>query len=288
MYNDFGLWAVNPTWFSSACRMFESKSNLELAVNDPKHEVKNKIAVINLVGTITKGPSWFGGVDNVRARNLVNMVAQDNQIDAILLYIDSAGGHVAGTKALADAVKNANKIKPVIAYIDDLGASASYWIASQASQVISNDTAEIGSIGTVAVVYDDSEYYKQLGVKVHVVSSGDLKGAFTSGSEVTELMINDLQEKVDSLTDFFINAVAEGRNMKKEEVRKLATGKVWMASEAKKLNLIDKIQSFDDTLASLQSRLPRKKKMESIDQQLKAYSEQTVDKSLNIDKIEKK
>ena len=93
-----------------------------------------------------------------------------------MLHVDSPGGHVAGVQALADTIFQARKLKPLHAHIEDLGASAAYWLASQANTVTANSTAEVGSIGTMAVVHDSSGAAAKAGIKVYVVSSAPAAG----------------------------------------------------------------------------------------------------------------
>ena len=86
------------------------------------------------------------------AQRLVEQAAEDPVVAAILLRVDSPGGTVAGVSDLAEAVYAARKVKPVSAYISDLGASAAYYIASQAQRLYADSDALVGSIGVYSVV----------------------------------------------------------------------------------------------------------------------------------------
>ena len=201
-----------------------------------------RVAVVPVSGLLTKDESyWFGGTGTVRLREDLMRIGADKSIDAILLVVDSPGGQVAGTKELADAVRSIDKIKPVYAYIEDLGASAAYWVASHARAVWCNELAEVGSIGCVAVVYDDSKYYTDLGVVAHVIGSGEMKGAFTVGAPITEEMLADLQARVDEFAGVFIDSVASARRMKRAAVESVADGRVYSATVAQKAGLVDEI-----------------------------------------------
>lgn len=272
-----GPWLVSPEWINRALAAIKGGMYPEAAIAPTLKDEKlpdetnaayeagvytktagnifvNGTAIIEMRGAMMKGASKFGDtVSTVAVRRQVRDAMADRQVKSIVLAIESAGGHVAGTKELADDVKAAAAVKPVVAHIDDLGASAALWVASQATRVYANATAEVGSIGVVAVLHDLSGAYEREGVKVHVVSTGDLKGAGTAGTEITEEIIASVQDKVDALNEFFINAVAEGRNLTVEAVKEMATGDTFIAKKALALGLIDGIQTLDDTIA--QSRL---------------------------------
>jgi signal peptide peptidase SppA len=213
---------------------------------------RDGIAIIELQGSLMKQASSMSSSRSmVAARRQVRAAAADPSIVGILLHIDSPGGTVAGTVDLADDVAAAAKQKPVHAYVDDLCASAAYWIASQCNAIYSNRSAEIGSIGVFMAVTDWSAFAEKEGAKVHVMRFGDFKGAGVAGTEITEAQISEWQKSVDGYGEKFIDAVAGGRRMAKSQARQLADGRLHAAEVAKELNLIDGIQSLDQTLAGL-------------------------------------
>jgi len=141
----------------------------------------------------------------------------------------------------------------VTAYIEDLGASAAYFVASQAGRIVANQAAEVGSIGTYGVVMDSSGMAAREGIKVHVVKAGRYKGMGVPGTEITSEQLVEMQRVVDAANALFIAAVARGRPMSADRVAELADGRVHIAAEALKLNLIDGIQTFDAALESLRN-----------------------------------
>lgn len=210
------------------------------------------IAIIELNGSLTKQASSFASSrSTVAARRQVRAAAADESITGILLYIDSPGGMVAGTKDLADDITAAKHKKPVYAYIEDLGASAAYWIASQADKVYANDAAEVGSIGVFMVVTDWKAFAEKEGAKVHVVRFGEFKGAGVAGTEVTDAQLAEWQRSVDNFGAMFIDAIAAGRKLTKAQAAQLADGRIHPAAAAVDLKLIDGVQTLDATLASL-------------------------------------
>jgi signal peptide peptidase SppA len=144
-------------------------------------------------------------------------------------------------QSLSDDVYNTRAFKPITAKIDDMAASAAYWIASQAESIEANASALVGSIGVYTVMYDTSAAAKDAGVKVNVISSGDYKGSGVPGSEITDKQIEAEQQLINKAADMFIDAVARGRGLEDKEVRKSADGRVWFAADAMGRGLIDSV-----------------------------------------------
>jgi len=210
-------------------------------------EIIDGIALISLNGALMKHvQSMQSGTSTVLARRCIRAAVEDDRVKGILLKIESPGGTVAGTKELADEVAKANAIKPVRAFVSDLCASAAYWIASQCESIEANATAMVGSIGTYCVVVDSSAAAEQSGLKVHVIKAGKYKGAGAAGTEVTEEDIADVQEKIDGLNYFFLDAVSNGRKLLFEQVSEMADGRVHLANKALELGLIDGVSTADE------------------------------------------
>jgi len=230
------------------------------------------VAIVALSGPMMKHVSSLsGGSSTVLARRQVRAAVADPDVKAVLLVIDSPGGTVAGTFDLADDVAAAAQKKPLVAYIEDLGASAAYAVASQASRIAANRGALVGSIGTYAVIDDYSGRAGQLGIKVHVVRAGEFKGAGVAGTEVTERQLAEWQRIVDQSNAHFLAAVSAGRRLPAARVAELADGRVHLAADAVSLGLIDAVESLDQTLAALAGSLSR-----SPSQRTKTMSETAV------------
>lgn len=211
----------------------------------------SQIAVITVRGAMTKmGSSLSSAGSTIRLRRAIRSAARDSSFDAILLVIDSPGGTVAGTADLAADVAAANEEKPVFAFIEDLGASAAYWVASQAEKVYVNDpTALVGSIGTFLGLYDFSGHAGQMGIKPVVIKAGELKGAGFPGTEISQKQIDNWQDMIDKTQASFTAGVARGRGISEDAVP--VTGKVYMANDAIVLGLADGVKSMDETIQEL-------------------------------------
>lgn len=260
----FGAWACEPKWLRQALAAVQSgtwvPSAARIGPMDPNAKpyamggANSDLAVISIAGQMTKGQSSFGGASTVMARRALRAAADDTAVRGILLVIDSPGGSVSGTGDLGDDVAAIKKKKPVYAYIEDLGASAAYWVACQATRVYANPTAEVGSIGVFCVLEDSTGQQKADGVKLTVVSSAELKGAGADG-KISDDLIADVQREIDAINQQFMGAVARGRSLTAKQVSDVATGQVWIANEAMKLGLIDQVASVDAAMTALSGKV---------------------------------
>jgi signal peptide peptidase SppA len=213
--------------------------------------VQPGVAVIPIVGVLTKYPSvWDDFCGFVPTQTLLQAL-EDAAAEAqtIILDIDSPGGFVNGTAELADAIAALGKSRTVIASTRGLCCSGAYWLASQCNQIIGRPESEIGAIGVYSCLMDLSGFYKQLGVSLTLVASGQFKGLGADG-KVSEQLISDTRRIVTGLCVQFISAVAAGRGMSTQKAAEVSDGRAWLGAEALKLGLIDSIAtSFDQVVA---------------------------------------
>lgn len=209
-------------------------------------EVAGGVARIPINGVLLpKVPSWMRlwdlnvtGYDQITAQ--VTEATGRKDVTAIELAIDSPGGMVAGVMSAADAIFNARSVKPVTAVITNLGASAAYWLASQARTIAAADANTLaGSIGVYSVYVDWSKALADEGLKIIVIRSGEHKGMGLDA--ITESQIAAIQQYIDATAANFIAAVARGRGRTIEDIAPQATGQLWIAVAARELGLIDAV-----------------------------------------------
>lgn len=268
-----GLWMVEPTAINTFVSLLQQGIDMEPKAQrqaepggSPERREKYSITdagigIINVEGPLMKGESKYGFGNTIQIRREVRSALRDPQVKEILLRIDSPGGSVAGIQDLANDIRMASEQKGVTTYIEDLGASAAYWVASQTTKIVANKSAEIGSIGTVAVVADSSGLAEQQGIKIHVISTGAYKGAFTPGTEITDEQIEYLQSRVNSLNNLFLQDVRTGRKMTLIQVENASDGRLFGADKAKDMHLIDDIQTWDMALDRIEQRIIRTQRM---------------------------
>ncbi len=212
-------------------------------------KVFKDVAIINVHGTLMKQVSSFSnGSSTVEIRRQVRAAMKDTSIKAILLHVESPGGAVPGTFELANDVIAARAVKPVHTFIEDIGASAAFWILSGSSFISANEMAHVGSIGTFAVIHDFSELASKEGIKVIVIQAGEMKAAGFPGTKITDEQIEMFQERINKVNDQFLKGLVRSERFTMAEAKALNTGRVFMAADAKKMNLIDKVETFDQAI----------------------------------------
>ena len=208
------------------------------------------VAVVSLEGPMVKNAGFlrfFGFAGSKETQRAIEAAASDDDIETILLNIDSPGGSVDGLAELTDATAAAAREKTVIAQVSGMAASAAFMVASQASKIFAGRMDLIGSIGTRMLLFDLSKMFEEAGIKAIPVDTGKFKSAGALGTEITDEQIADFQRIVDAFFDDFVAAVANGRSMSEKKVREVGDGRIFLAREAIEIGLIDGIQSFDET-----------------------------------------
>ncbi|MEJ7829658.1 MAG: S49 family peptidase [Segetibacter sp.] len=210
----------------------------------------NGVAVINIRGAIMKYD--YCGAPGTQSMMRALQQANDNPaISAVLLQIDSPGGSVAGTQQFADAIKNS--AKPVVAFVNGMMCSAAMWIGSAATErIASSNTDVIGSIGTMASWNDFRAYYESKGIKTHEVYASasthknlqfrEANGANEEGKPNYEPLIKTW---LDPLNSEFTGAIQQNLPGVDNTV---LNGSHYIAAEAKKKGLINKIGTFESAV----------------------------------------
>ncbi len=259
--NYSGFWCVEPVRFSQTV---DRVNRMDLVAHVESQAVASfdatathfeslaggTVAVVDIQGTMTKAGSSLGGGGTVEARHAIRQADRDQTVESIVLRIDSPGGTVAGTADLAAEV--AKTTKPIVAYVEDLCASAAYWVASQCDAIYCNaTTAQVGSIGTYMALYDISQALENEGVRAVVVKAGEFKGGGYPGTAISDEQVAEWQKMVDALQEQFTTAVSTGRNIPKSQAESLVTGLTYISADAESMKLIDGVKSFDDVVSEL-------------------------------------
>lgn len=225
------------------------------------YELQGGAAVIAMDGVMMRkpnsmGPLFGGVVSTIEVERAFALAERDPEARAIVLDINSPGGYIEGTAALASRVARCKK--PVLAYAGDLCASAAYWVASQADWISAGNTAELGSVGIYTVLTDSSKADEDEGYVMTTVSSGGFKGLGADG-RVTPEYVAYMQERIDDVYAEFKAAVGTGRSLSEAQVDRIADGRVLSAKKAKAARLVDAVETMDAAIARITSgRLPKR------------------------------
>ncbi len=213
-------------------------------------KLRNGVAIIPLTGPIFKrGSIWsylYGGTPLSVLQTVFGEALEDDDVQAIVLDIDSPGGTVSGTESFSDIVYSSRSKKPIVAYSNGMMASAAYWIGSAADKVIVERSTAVGSIGILYVHYDWSQYDAKIGLKRTIMTGGRYKAVGNDAEPLSDDDRKVIQAEIDELYDLFIDTVARNRGVSVEVVRRdMADGRIFTGRQAVDAGLADTVGSFD-------------------------------------------
>ncbi|UCH36464.1 MAG: signal peptide peptidase SppA [Armatimonadota bacterium] len=227
------------------------------------------VALIRIEGAITAGA--FGGgpfgqqAASERIVEQLQGAAEDKAIKAIVLRINSPGGSAAGSQEMYHEIQRIcdQRRKPVFVSMGDVAASGGYYVASAADRIFADPGTITGSIGVISASLELSGLFDKIGIQPEVLKKGkfkDMGSGFrpmnADERQIFEQLLNDIYRQ-------FVTAVAAGREMDKQEVLKLADGRVYTGEQAKELKLVDELGGLRETVraAARKAGIPGKPKV---------------------------
>lgn len=235
----------------------EIKARLDAAASSaPRGTSGGGVAVLPLVGTIIPRADLMtessGGISVQRFTGMLREALANPDVGSILIDVDSPGGQVGGVDELAAEIYNARKQKRIVAVANHLAASAAYWIASAADELIITPSGQVGSIGVFAMHQDISKYLENEGVKIDLIHAGKFKVEGNPYEPLTEESRAAIQLQVDQYYEMFVTAVARNRDVKRADVRSgFGEGRVVGAADAVRLGMADRVATLDETIDRL-------------------------------------
>lgn len=184
---------------------------------------------------------------------------KDPNVGAIVLDVDSPGGSAFGVDELAGDIFAARGVKPVVASVNSMAASAAYWVASAAEELVITPGGMAGSIGVWTAHEDWSKFLDTKGVKVSLVSAGKYKVEGNPYGPLDDTAREAMQDVVNKYYDMFTKSVARNRSAENAKaVREgYGEGRVMLAKDAVKAGLADRIGTFDQVIGELQKKLAK-------------------------------
>jgi protease-4 len=198
----------------------------------------DRIGVVDLDGVILSPQPVVGQLKKL---------ADDSSIKAIILHVNSPGGGVAASEEIYREVKRIreDKKKRIVVSIETVGASGAYYIASASNKIYADQGSIVGSIGVIAEWVNYGDLLKWAKLKSIVIKSGEFKDTGNPARELTPAEQAYMQGLIDNMFGQFVQAVADGRGMKFDDVKAIANGKVWTGKEALSMKLIDNVGDFE-------------------------------------------
>ncbi len=210
-----------------------------------------KVAVINLTGVIDGYGSHASGAGmvHVLAKQL-RRAYDDENVKVVLLQVDSPGGSLTASDILWNEVKRLKeRNKKVVVSVGSYAASGGYYIIAPADYIVAGPTSQVGSFGVIMEHVNVDDLLEKIGVDVRPIKSTGSKDIGSPFRDMTPEERAYFEKMLAHYHDRFVEIIVNGRQLAAEEVRDLATGKVYTADEALEYGLVDQVGYFDAALA---------------------------------------
>lgn len=228
-----------------------------LNLKSKKKDDGEKIAVYYAYGSIVDNPTMdllSGGGHNIVGKTTaedLRKLADDEDVKAVVFRVNSGGGSAYASEQIRHAIKLVKAKKPVVVSMGGAAASGGYWISSPANYIFAEPTTITGSIGIFGLIPNFSGLVQdKLGITFDGVTTNkysDYEYNLVLDKENTAEM-NFLQASINRGYQDFLNIVSEGRGIKPADVDSIGQGRVWLATDAVKIKLVDKLGSLDDAV----------------------------------------
>lgn len=221
----------------------------EVLLHESKSKAADKVAVIYAEGNIVVGTGEedeenpFSDLSTVINESLVKKLraaAEDDNIKAVVLRVNSGGGAATTSTLINNEIKNLKTKKPVVISMGNYAASGGYMISAPGNLIVASPYTLTGSIGIFAVIPNIKGTLNKVGLKTETVSTTE-SGVISLVQPMSDKQKEVMQKFIERGYDDFISMVAEGRGMTKVQVDSIGQGRVWLGNKASELGLVDKI-----------------------------------------------
>lgn len=224
-------------------------------------EGTKKILLLDISGTISEQGN-SGGLLGRSSSSMISVIREslqkaekDRDLAGVILRINSPGGTVTASDIIHHDIVEFKKRKkvPVAACIMSVGASGGYYVAAAADEIISHPTAITGSIGVILMKFNVEGLMGKIGVEEQTVKSGDKKDIMSPFRKATPEEVKLAQEIIDQLYGRFLDVTMArpGNKLSRDELKKLADGRIYTAGQALEAKLIDRIGYLDDVITNI-------------------------------------
>jgi len=228
-------------------------TNYLRAVHHESHKKTpaHKVGLVVVQGEIVDGESDDSSAGGDTISELLDRARRDDDVEAVVLRVNSPGGSVFASEKIRRAVQQLEKDgKPVVASMSTLAASGGYWISMNANKIWAEPSTITGSIGIFGLIPTIDQPLAKLGIHTDGVGTTPLAGAFRLDRPLTPDERTIVQAQIDKGYRDFTEGVAGARKLPLEKVQNIARGRVWSGTAAKSLGLVDELGGFDDAVAA--------------------------------------
>jgi len=232
--------------FPDSVSIYEYLSTIE----EKKDNSKNKIAVVNVEGTITTGEAAYNiaGADTI-VENIQKAI-KDKSVKALVLRVNSPGGDVWSSELITNSLNEFKETgRPIVSSMGDIAASGGVWVTTLSDEIWAKPETLTGSIGVYGIITTIDGIYDWAGVSVDGISSTKA-GEWDPRLPMPNYVSQAIQADVDHTYDEFVSKVAQNRDMPYKEVLAIAAGRIWSGEKAQQLGLVDKIGDLNNAIKS--------------------------------------
>lgn len=247
-------------------------------INDYEYKLRDfdfsqKIAIIFGIGGIYVGssePSPFGdsyGMGSETISKYIRQARKDKSIKAVIFRVDSGGGSAIASEIIRREIILTKKEKPVVVSMGDVAASGGYWVSMSGSSIICQKSTLTGSIGVVVGKFNLKGFFEDLlGITFDSVKAGENADFYSSIKNFSPCQRETLVKMMKKIYEDFVINVSNERKIPKEEVEKIAKGRVWTGIQALKLKLVDKIGGYREAISEAKrlAKIPEKEKVKIV------------------------
>ena len=207
----------------------------------------NKVAVLYAVGDIDSGTE--GEMNSEDIVKELNRLADNDDVKAVVLRVNSPGGSAFGSEQMWFAAKQLRARKPLIVSMSDYAASGGYYMSCIADTIVAQPTTLTGSIGIFGMFPNFAGVTDKLGVNFSTVKTNELSDFGNTMRPMTASERIILQNYINRGYELFVSRCAEGRNTSNDEIKHVAEGRVWTGADALSLGLVDVLGGLDEAIA---------------------------------------
>jgi protease-4 len=216
----------------------------------------DKIVQLFVDGVIAQEPGYFGSFSSGEFISQLHQAMLDDSVKGVVIRVNSPGGEVVASDEIHNKIKQLQeKGKPVVVSMGSVAASGGYYISAPADYIFANPATLTGSLGVIFSIPNYQDTAKWIGYKEHVIKSGPFKDIGNPLRDMSPSEQKIFKDLVDESYQRFVDVISQGRRLPRDQVLKIADGRVYSGRQAKELKLIDEFGSLEDATQYTKKKL---------------------------------
>lgn len=224
------------------------KNYIKTAKGDSKYS-SNKVAVVVAEGEIVSGKGEAGKIGSEKFARAIKKVRENDKIKAVVIRVNSPGGGIVASDVIWREIMLTREKKPVIASMSAVAASGGYYLSMPCDTIVAQPNTITGSIGIFGMIFNMGSFLEnKLGITSDVVKTGNFSDIYTVSRPLNDYEKSIIQGRVNEGYESFTGKAAEGRKMNIEDLKEVASGRVWTGSQALEIGLVDVLGGYNDAI----------------------------------------